>query len=381
VAWLDADTPGEGTSWSANDVVAVRIIHLAAFHAWVNAEAELSRRIAGSARAHAAWLFAELPLNTAHPDAALCHAALLIAGCAWPSLEDARRWRGPALAGLPSSLSEAVGDDGATPYAPALLARALWAAALARGWVEASGGSLPREAEASMMRGSLALWRISGDRGDLPAVNSTQLLPLGPAPLAHTLRNLCLVWGLDEGAPACSDDPACLLLAGSLPAGTPESLSGTDWRLWTWRSSGAAAAHRLIRKRASRIYYSSTQRHIDWSFDGAPVLSGSLPEGILKVGRVDGNQATIIHLPSTGLVDMRLRQARLNITSSGSEQTAWDIPEDWQLTPDDKGGYTGKRDGATLVIKLDPAWTWTLTGSRLSGQGSTERIKFSFELR
>jgi hypothetical protein len=190
-----------------------------------------------------------------------------------------------------------------------------------------------------------------------------------------------LVWELDEGPPACDQDPACLLLAGRLPEGTPESLAGANWRLWTWRSSGAAAAHRIIRKRTSRIYYSSAQHHVDWSFNGAPVLSGSLPEGILKVGRVDGSQATLIHLPAAGLVDMRLQQARLNITFSGSDQTAWDIPEDWQLVPDDKGGFIGKRDGATLVVKLDSAWQWTLNGSRLSGRGSTERIKFSFEIR
>ena len=88
-----------------------------------------------------------------------------------------------------------------------------------------------------------------------------------------------------------------------------------------------------------------------------------------------------IHLLSAGMVDMRLRQARLNVTFSGAEETAWEIPEDWGLTPDDKGGYTGKRDGATLVVKLDEAWQWTLAGSRLSGQGSRERIKFSFEIR
>ena len=54
VAWLDGDTPGEGTSWSTNDVVAVRLIHLAAFHAWINTEAELARRTSCPSLAHLA---------------------------------------------------------------------------------------------------------------------------------------------------------------------------------------------------------------------------------------------------------------------------------------------------------------------------------------
>ena len=379
-AWLDTDTLGEGARWAAPDVVAVRLIHLAAFHAWVNTGAELSRRIAGSARAHAAWLFAELPLNSAHPDTALCHAALLIAGYAWPALEDARRWRGPALAGLPASLSKAVGD-GTSEYSPAHLARALWATALARGWVEATGSTLPREAEAALMHGALALWRIGGDVGQLPTAPLTALLPLGPAPLSHTLHNLCLAWGLDDGAPACVEDPACLLLAGHLPEGVPEAFSGAEWRLWTWRGSGSAVAHRIVRKRPSRVWYSATQRRVDWALGGSVVVSGSLPEGTLKVGRVDGSQATLIHLLDDGLVDMRLRQARLNITQSGVEEVAWDIPTDWALAADDKGGYTGRRDGVQLIIKLDPAWHWTLNGSRLVGRGEPERIKYSFEIR
>jgi len=380
-AWLAGDTPGEGAAWSAPDIVAIRLIHLAAFHAWVNTEDALSQRIAGQARAHAAWLFAELPIDTAHPDTALCHAALLIAGCAWPSLEDARRWRGPALAGLPASLSEAVGDDGASSYTPALLARTLWATALARGWVEAGGGSLPQAAEDALVRGVLALWRIGGDTGSLPIASTTALLPLGPAPLSHTLRDLCLAWGLDDGEPATTDDPACLLLAGSLPAGTPESMCGPDWRLWTWRSAGAAAAHRVIRKQPSRVWYSATAQEVDWTHGGASVVSGKLPTGILKVGRVDGNQATLIHLPPTGIVDMRLRQARLSITQSGSASVTWDIPEDWELTADDKGGYTGKRGKVTLIVKLDPSWQWSLSGRQLVGRGDPERVKYSFELR
>jgi hypothetical protein len=380
-AWLDADTPGEGAGWRAPDVVAVRLIHLAAFHSRVNAEAALSQRVAGQARAHAAWLFAELPIDTGHPDTVLCHAALLIAGCAWPALEDARRWRGPALAGLPASLSEAVGDDGASRHSPTLLARALWAAALARCWVEAGGGSLPREAEAALMRGALALWRIGGDSGQLPPAAVTGLLPLGPAPLSHTLRNLCLVWGLDEGEPACDSDPACLLLTGRLPEGTPESMCGADWRLWTWRSVGTAAAHRIIRRRPSRIWYSAAERRVDWSHSGEPVVSGQLPEGTLKVGRVDGNQATLIHEADGSVVDMRLRQARLSVTQSGTSAVSWEIAADWSLTPDDQGGYTGKRGGVQLIVKLDPDWRWTLSGSRLSGQGDPERVRFSFELR
>ena len=380
LAWLDADTPGTGASWAAVDVVAIRLIHLAAFHAWVNTEAGLSERIAGSARAHAAWVFAELPIDESDPVTALCHAALLIAGQAWPALEDARRWRGPALAGLPASLSATVGDDGASTAPPVAAARTLWAAALARAWVEAGGGAFPREADAALARGALALWRVGGDVGLLPTTPLTPLLPLGPAPLSHTLRNLTLAWELDDGAPASTDDAACALLA-SAPQGPPEVLSGTDWRLWTWRGSGTAAAHRIIKKQPSRVWYSAPQQRLDWSLDEGVVVSGSLPAGTLRVGRVDGNQATLIHEGASGVVDLRMRQARLSITQSGSSEVAWDIPTDWELTPSDKGGYTGKKGRTTLVVKLDPAWQWSLSGSRLVGRGDPERVKYSFELR
>ena len=381
--FLAADTPGTGAGWSDPGQVACRLIHMAAFHAWVNAPEPLSHAIAGSARAHAAWLLAEHPVDDADPDTALCYAALVIAGFAWPSLPGARSWRGPGLTGLSASLPAAIGEDGASRGEPARLVRALWGAALVRCWSEVAGAPLPAAAEGALLSGAEAMWRIGGDTGRLPAPPApiSQLLPLGPTPLAQTLRNLTLTWGLAHGAPAAVDDPAHALLTGSMLSGSPEQMAGDEWQLWTWRASHSAVAHRLIRKRPSRLWYSAAAQRMVWSLDGEALAIGTLPVGTLKVARVDGPQVTLIHLlENDGIRDIRLRQARLSVTDTGMREVTWQLPEGWALTPDDKGGYIGKQGRMTFIVKLGSEWRWTLDGSLLRGQGEG-RVKYSFEIR
>ena len=53
---------------------------------------------------------------------------------------------------------------------------------------------------------------------------------------------------------------------------------------------------------------------------------------------------------------------------------------DGALEPDDTG-FVATDGDTSLVIKLDPEWTWTLTGQAINGTGTTEQVRCSFELR
>lgn len=381
-SWLSSDTPGEGARWSALDSVACRLIHLAAIHAWVNLPESTAKQLAGSARAHGAWLFREHASEPGDPDVALAHAALVIAGLAWPALESARSFRGPGLGGLSSSLADATGEDGPGSADPTRLARAAWAAALTRAWLEASGASLPAAADGALIRAATALHRIGGDAGILPepAAPVSPLLPLGPAPLPHTLHNLLVAWGLHQPPGAAADDPACALLTGAVPAPGAAPMAGADWRMWAWRASGVAVAHRLIRKMPARAWVSAPARRFSLNLDGETVLDADMPAGDLRVARVDGNQATLMVDHSGGTRDIRLRQARVTVADEGLSEVRWRLPA-WPREPNDKGFQARAPSGAQLIIKTDPAWRWVCQGDTLVGTGDPGPVKYSFELR
>ncbi|MFT4980084.1 MAG: hypothetical protein ACI8S6_005996 [Myxococcota bacterium] len=380
--WLASDTPGDGAHWSALDEVACRLIHLAAIHSWVNLDDDIARTLAGSARAHGAWLSSELAREPGDPDIVLAHAALIIAGLSWPSLPEASRFRAPGISGLRTSLSLAAGEDGAGRCEPARLARAAWATALARAWLDASNAALPREADAALLRTADAIWRIGGDTGVLPPPTSpvSPLLPLGPSPLPHTLCDLMVAWGLREDAGASTDDPACTLLAGKSPAEASEPMSGTDWRMWAWRVSGVAVSHRLIRKQPARAWLSVPARRLSISLSGEEILSTTLPDSTLRVARVDGSQATMLLDHGDHVRDLRLRQARLTVTDEGLSEVRWQLPP-WPREATDKGFEAKMPGGGMLIIKTDPAWRWVAQDDILVGTGEPQRVRYSFELR
>jgi hypothetical protein len=256
----------------------------------------------------------------------------------------------------------------------------VWAVALSRAWLDAGGASLSRAVEGSLIRASTALWRIGGDTGTLPYDPSVHpLLPLGPAPLAHTLHNLTVAWGLQDGPGAASDDAACALLADTVPP-CAEPMAGQNWRMWAWRASGVAVAHRLIRKQPAQVWCSAPLQQLQMSLNGVTLLSTEMPSGALRVARVDGSQATWLYDHGEHIRDIRLRQARLSVTDDGLSTVRWRLP-DWPIEPTEKGFQGSIPAGGLLVIKTDPSWRWVMTDQHLIGTGAPQRIKYSFELR
>jgi hypothetical protein len=382
--FLAGDTPGQGDAWTDADQVATRLINLAACWCWADLPPALGQELAGSARAHAAWLIRNLPLDDANPTTALSHAAVAIAGCAWPAVDELNAWRGPSLSALRTALPAALPEDGAPGLDVDRCGRLLWVAALTRAFTRAAGMTFPREADAALLHGALAMWRLGGDAGwspDLPAV-----LPLGPAPLSHTLRNLIIGWGMDDGGPACTEDIAAVRLCGSLPEGEPVPHAGVQWALWLWRSSGVGVGHRKLKDHSLRLW-AQAPGHMRLDMDGALVVSGERTEPSKMVkGRTDADRARIVHESEDGSHrrDISADRSRMIVIDTGPGRIRWTLGSHWSFEAEDKG-WTGTLGARSLVIRPDSRWRWTLltvgTDTVLEGIGSPGSIKSSFELR
>ena len=379
-SWLVADTPGAGAQWTQFDQVACRLIHLAVLHAKLSLPSATAQTLAGSARAHGAWLIRALADAPPSADVAVAHAALIICSLSWPSLPEASNFRGPAQKGLPTSLGQTTGDDGPGTGSPAQLARAAWAVALAKAWSQANNSLLHRDVDGAWLRAVNALWRIGGDAGALPDDPSTcALLPLGTTPLPHTLRNLAVAWGMEAGPPAAVTDLACELLAQDL-TGQADSMAAADWRMWSWRASDVSVSHRLIRKKPARVWCSAPQQQLHMSLGDLALLCTAMPQGTLRVARVDGNQATWLYDHGQHTRDIRLRQARVSITDTGLSSVRWELPNS-ECTPNDKGFEAPIPGGGQLIVKTDPQWRWVIQDGALIGTGPPERVRYSFEIR
>jgi len=389
-AWLAENPPGSGAGWDTITVVSLRLIHLAVVRVQADLPTALGRELAGAANYHALHLVREHPFDAGSADAVLCHAALIIAGCAWPELPSGRRWRGPALAGMGRALPQLVGDDGGLQQPLPESLRALWCAALARAFCAANHESFP--ADGALLRGTSAAWRLGGDLGTLPtgSPSPTPLLPLGDTPVPHTLRNLALVWGLDDGPAGSLPAPVCALLTGSEPTTPPTTMAGKTWSLWSWRDADTCVAHIAIRKRPARVWATGARSMLVWDLaDGGLVRGGLDHDGALSRARVDGPAVSIDLSRDDGERRIVLRQARLRVTDTGVRQVRWAIDARWPLAPggtDDKPNFNGKCGRTQLIVTVDPAWRWALSdeadGVRwLTGEGEIEQVRVTFEVR
>ena len=139
-------------------------------------------------------------------------------------------------------------------------------------------------------------------------------------------------------------------------------------------------AHRTIRKQPARAWCSAPSRALSLSLNGEEILQTQMPDGTLRVARVDGNQATWLYDHGDHTRDIRLRQARLGVTDTGLSAVHWQLPP-WPHEATDKGFQARAPGGAQLIIKTDPAWRWVIKDNQLIGTGSPDRIKYSFEIR
>ncbi len=317
--------------------------------------------------------------------AVLLEAARVVGSCAAGETADPRLLE-EAARGL-------LGPDGAARGDLPALLDAVAALALARAWLHRRALALPPEAEAALVRGADLLYRLQGEQDGLPTVMepvdapSDPLIP-GPCPLAWSLRDAVLAWGLDEGAPASDADPLARALAGRAPEGTPGRLAGDRWALWTWRETGLAVAHTQTLRRPTRLFLDARTGGLRWDMPGLRLLSGGLVEGApargaLQSARVDGRKLRLVCAdPTRGWSrDVLAQGARVIVRDKGIQQIRFIVPSfDYARTAD---GWLGRGSGLSLEIKVEAGVRWTLDGGALLGlrEGEAGEVQASFELR
>lgn len=378
------------------DLVALRLVHLAAVHAWAQADGPSSARISGAARAHAAWLLRERPVEARDPDATLGAAALLIAARAFPAWPESRDWSAKALHLLDDASAALLGPDGAPLASLPATERALWALALARCWADRTDLGLPARVEGALLRGALCLRRLAGDTGPLPEDGPPvpALLPLSAAPLPALLHDLVVQLGMDEGPPLLGPDPALVRLLGRpLPAAPVRPSLGPDggWTLWPWRGSDMAVAHSRFRGLPLRGWFRGADGVLRWELDGAPMVEGRRGPLRVALARVDHPQARLVALPpgvdpqqdERPQRDITWRQARLIVLDRGVAEVEWSLGPRWSWQEGEPGEWTGRSGERSMVVRLDgEGWSARRDGARLIARGpETAAVRSIFELR
>lgn len=287
---------------------------------------------------------------------------------------------------LLANLAAQLGPDGAPRWGMARAEAALWGAALGRARLIRAGRPVPPQQEGLLISGIDALYHLQGDQDALPGAAASD----GP-PLAHTLYRALLAWGLDGGAPPPGEDPLAAALAGpgAAPLPSPAPLTGARWAMWAWRSTGLAAAHIALAKRPGRVFMDGREGRVALDLSGLGVVTGEVSVGdgdgaggALTVARVDGRKARLVATGPTWSRDALAQGSRLIVRDQGLHRVAWLIGPSWRLEASD-AGYTGRADGLSLEIKLEPSWRWTLDGAVLQGvrgEGLAE-VQTSFEIR
>lgn len=315
---------------------------------------------------------------TTREGAVLLEAARFIGSCA--SGEPAE---GRALGRAAERLLEA---DGVPDGNPDEVARALLALALARAWAARRAITPSLEADAALVTGSDALFRLQGEQEALPGPRASPVSPLLPSatPVSWTLYDCALAWGLVQGAPASVADPLVASLTGRAAEGVPQPLAGDRWALWSWRETGLAVGHTRMLKRPGRVFLDARQGYLQWDLPGLPVLKGGVePGGSLAVSRVDGRKLRMIAETKDARWrrDVLAQGTRLIVKDAGIQQVRFIVPTfDYSRSAD---GWTGRGDGLSLEIKVDAGWRWTLDGGTLTGlreEGAGE-VQTSLELR
>jgi hypothetical protein len=291
-----------------------------------------------------------------HPDAVACDAAELVAALSCRDLEtDAARARA-ARASLIQGVSNLAGEDGCPLAPPFFVARAAWAAALAIRWSEDAGQALDPSVQRTLVGVAHALTRIGGTLGWLPGARADV-----------------------QGFAETPSTAPCIALSIE-----PSQLDIVqDWRAWSWRASEAAVAHGHIKDQPTRVWVTAHTGTFQWDIGDHTELSATVGAPCTLVrARVD-TPSFIAELAApdwTRIITARKARIVVRDTLSAPTSVAWSIQPRWKLEPN-KDGFIGTDTDAELIIKLDPEWRWSIDGHSIVGNGSTERIRCSFEIR
>lgn len=422
-SWLRQDLPGQGVAWIHPTDAAVRLVHWHAALSLAPAPEALRALLAGSAAWHLQILEARMPRPEAtHRFVAHC-AGLVVGGFTFPGVDGAATAWSHGVSRLGEVVGTLADADGGDPdLAPAFYAQSLWFLAIARAVARGNGSTLPADVEVAWTRGAHALGALAGGVGRLPELGDDPGLPMLPFdyPLAWSLRNLALAWGLDEGdpAPRAEEDPRCALFGVSPP--TVESvlqkrdLKATEhyrgaraktmpapprgWDMWTWRGAGLAAAHFVMKGLPARVVFAAgADRGRPWThpaalqllFDvgpyaviadpGAAKEAGELeawarsaaahgsfaPVGEMDLARVDGRKARIDGHAGEWRRSVLLQQQRVVVSDrlQGPVRLCWQLGPGWALSPQ-ADGWLLSQGPLKVVVQLPEALRWTVVTGR-----------------
>jgi len=429
--WLASDRPEVGVPWLHASDAAVRLVHWSLGAGWLGEEldADLWRRMAGSAQAHARHLEANLSLGSNGSDHRLVAQAcgLVVAGLTWPSLDGARRWwsQGLTLLGrhLPGQL-----HSGGVPkdLSLSLLERTVTLALVARASCRANNVAFPADAESALARGAWLLRLASGDMDALPPIGQAVEPPLAAwgAPTATTPWNvMALSLEGEDGTPVAATDRSAIALAGEVA--TPGEVLARDkeWVMFALRDDGLVLLHGGVKKRPSRIVFQTGHgvglaSHEDffqilWDVGGVEVLAdpgsdvtaptdrafagarahgqllyrgqglparGACVDATLTMARSDGRDASMVaeHGAFEGVIhrrDVRVGGARITVSdhldegANGEVEIRWPLGPDWSIDAIEGSECEAVVDNLTLKIKLAPELSWTVESGEVIRAG------------
>jgi len=236
--WILADRPGEGADWSHASDAALRLIYwgLGAGLLGDELDPDLFRRMAGSARAHAAFT-----LHEASPNPLTQAVGLAVARSAFGTEEE-----------LLISASAVAADGSGVPTEVARAVCLLYVARLF--------GPLCGEAEGALRRGAAYLRAVSTG---------------GPE------------WGDSVYAPVLGETAQELADALDEPA----LQVAKDWAVRAYRASDQAIAHARLQGKTSRL--ASDSGHVEWRLDGELLASIEGAGAELESARIDGRRLTL----------------------------------------------------------------------------------------
>jgi len=430
-SWLATDRPQVGVGWIHASDAGERLVHWVLGAAWLDEEldADLWRRMAGSAAAHGAFLRGADPGES---DFRLLGSAcgLVVAGLAWPGLGGSRAWWSEGLVLLSRHLPASLHGDGVPrDGSPARLQRVLEMVLVTRQLARANGVAFPADAEHALGQGAWVLRVLAADTGELP------LLGAGSPAFTPAWGDVPAFRAWDEVAPDRGADPAGEALAAS-----------TEWAMTAFREGGWIVLHSSARGACSRAVVTGVQAHglgahadvaqVVWHLGDLPVLAdpgdapghaelsrahvhnGLVYNGVgagdgrpsgarVRKARADGRAAAVAveHDAFAGVSlerEVLFEGTRIAIVDKlgdkarGSVELRFTLGPGWALEEGEKGWSAEHPSGRKLAVKLDSSLRWSLTTGPLVldgavvdapllhgvGQASgATRIRNTFEIR
>lgn len=419
--WLAA--PPEAR-WQHPSDAAARVLAWAAGLSWLPTPLDpaLAQLLCAAVAEHTAFTRAHLALRSDEADHRLVvqAAALVVAGCVWPTLDEAPGWRGEGLTLLGRALPDLVGADGAPLLSPpgGLLA-ALEAALLARAVARAAAAPVPLALDAAIVRGAWFL-RALGEGGPPPEVGALPArgpLSWGPCPF-ESPTHAAVALGLDPGpaGPNAAVDGGAAWLAGRTVAPGPTLAPEQGWSALHFRRGGWAILHGQVRGLPSRVVldaavYGQPWAHADagqvlWSvgdaellvdpghLEGQPDLGGagahSTPtldgralyarlDGVRVDGREASARATLEPPRGAGLRlgverELRVGGARLvlddRLVGSSTARYTLRLPLGPEVVLEAAGrGFTGRCGVHRLEVQVEGPLEWVLEPAPLAREG------------